>query len=345
VEGRPEFSATLRTQIVECTKRQFRDLWRDSSFAYGVLFSNIVTGFAAGGGFAHLGTSPTELQYRVFVIFLVVLNFPATVNSIISKFWEMRVTFTVREGPSKTYSWFAFMTAFVLVSIPIALVASVLFFLPSFYLPYYSQPSQVAGLWYLMLFLINCYEMFFSLSLAAACPTPVTAANLVPFLLPFIAFCSGVIKPMSTLPEPWARLIYANPFYYYIRSLVATILHDIPVRCMQEDLAIFNPPPGQTCGEYALEWVQSVSGQLLNPDASSSCSFCQYQVGDQFAATLGFSWDFRWKGVGIVAGYAIGQLLFAYAAYWYFTEKGYGIGISVIKSLVNKVKSRGKRTV
>lgn len=338
-----EYSATLKTQIIECTKRQFRDLWRDAPFAYGILFSNFVTGFAAGGGFAHLGNSTTDLQYRVFVVFLVILNFPATVNSIISKFWEMRITFTVREGPSKTYSWIAFMTAFVAVSIPIALVASVLFFLPSFFLPLYSQRSTVAGMWYFMIFLVTCYEMFFSLALAAACPTPVTAANLLPFLLPFIAIVNGVIKPKSTLPAPWSGLIYANPLYWYVRSMVGNVLHDLPVRCRQEDLAIFDAPANQSCAQYALEWVESVGGQLLNPDSNSRCEFCQYQVGDQFAATLGATWDFRWKGVGIVAGYTIGQLLLAYAAYWYFTEKGYGIGARLISALVEKVKRLGKR--
>uniref|UniRef100_V5EA64 ATP-binding multidrug cassette transport protein n=2 Tax=Kalmanozyma brasiliensis (strain GHG001) TaxID=1365824 RepID=V5EA64_KALBG len=337
-----EYSATLQTQIVECTKRQFRDLWRDAPFAYGILFSNIVTGFAAGGGFAHLGNSVTDLQYRVFVVFLVILNFPATVNSIISKFWEMRITFTVREGPSKTYSWIAFMTAFVAVSIPVALVASVLFFLPSFFLPFYSQRSTVAGMWYLMIFLVTCYEMFFSLALAAACPTPVTAANLLPFLLPFVAIVNGVIVPISRLVAPWSGLIYANPLYWYVRSMVANILHDLPVVCRREDLAIFDPPQGQTCGAYALQWVQSVGGQLVNPDATSACEFCQFQVGDQFAATLGATWEFRWKGVGIVAGYTIGQLGLAYVAYWYFTEKGYGIGAGLISGLVGKVKRLGK---
>ena len=340
--AKQEFSATLKTQIVECTKRQFRDLWRDAPFAYGILFSNIVTGFAAGGGFAHLGNSVTDLQYRVFVVFLVILNFPATVNSIISKFWEMRITFTVREGPSKTYSWIAFMTAFVAVSVPIALVASVLFFLPSFFLPFYTEPSTVAGLWYLMIFLVTCYEMFFSLALAAACPTPVTAANLLPFLLPFVAIVNGVIIPKASLPAPWSGLIYANPLYWYVRSMVANILHDLPVQCSREDLAIFNPPPGQTCGAYALQWVESVGAQLLNPDANQNCEFCQYQVGDQFAATLGATWGFRWKGVGIVAGYTIGQLFLAYVAYWYFTEKGFGIGGGLISAAAGKIKRLGK---
>lgn len=337
-----EYSATIKTQIVECTKRQFRDLWRDAPFAYGIFFSNIVTGFAAGGGFAHLGNSVIDLQYRVFVVFLIFLNFPATVNSIISKFWEMRITFTVREGPSKTYSWIAFMTAFVAVSVPIALVASVLFFLPSFYLPFYSQPSTVAGMWYLMIFFVTCYEMFFSLALAAACPTPLTAANLLPFLLPFVSIVNGVIKPKSTLPAPWSGLIYANPLYWYVRSMVADILHKLPVRCNQDDLAVFNPPPGQTCARYALQWIESVGGQLVNPQASNNCGYCPYVVGDQFAATLGATWGFRWKGLGIVAGYTIGQLFLAYLAYWYFTEKGYGIGVGLVSALVGKVRHFGK---
>ena len=65
-------------------------------------------------------------------------------------------------------------------------------------------------------------------------------------------------------------------------------------------------------------------------------------MGDQFAATLGSTWDFRWKGVGIVAGYVIGQLVFAYFAYWYFAEKGYGIGGSLISALVGKIKRFAK---
>ncbi len=157
-----------------------------------------------------------------------------------------------------------------------------------------------------------------------------------------MAIVNGVIKPKATLPAPWSGLIYANPLYWYVRSMVANILHDLPVRCRQEDLAVFDPPQGQTCGAYALQWIQSVGGQLLNPDANGACEFCQYTVGDQFAATLGATWEFRWKGVGIVAGYTIGQLFLAYVAYWYFTEKGYGIGAGLISGLVAKVKRLGK---
>lgn len=42
--AKSEFSAAPWTQVVEVTKRQLRDTWRDAPFAYGILFSNFVTG-------------------------------------------------------------------------------------------------------------------------------------------------------------------------------------------------------------------------------------------------------------------------------------------------------------
>lgn len=70
-----QYSANIMTQLREVTLRQIRDAWRDSSFSYGVLFSNFVTGLIAGGSFAHLGTSPTDLQNRVFITFLVLREY------------------------------------------------------------------------------------------------------------------------------------------------------------------------------------------------------------------------------------------------------------------------------
>lgn len=73
-----QYSANITTQLREVTIRQIRDAWRDSSFSYGVLFSNFVTGLVAGGSFAHLGTSPTDLQNRVFITFLVLREYHLT---------------------------------------------------------------------------------------------------------------------------------------------------------------------------------------------------------------------------------------------------------------------------
>lgn len=157
-----KYSAHTWTQISEVTKRQFVDTWRDPSFSYGVLFSNFVVGLVAGGSFAQLGTSPTDLQNRVFITFLIMLNTPAMVNTVLSKFFQMRMLFEVRENESKIYGWWALISAFLIISVPITVVCSVLFFLPSYFIPFYATPSSSAGFFYLNVFTMQFWMFFFS---------------------------------------------------------------------------------------------------------------------------------------------------------------------------------------
>lgn len=163
-----EFSASAMTQLVEVTKRQIIDTWRDSSFSYGVLFSNFVVGIVAGGSFAHLGTSPTDLQNRVFIVFLILLNTPAMVNSVLSKYFTLRMLFEVRETQSKIYAWWALVSAFIFISIPISLVCSFLFFLPSYFIPFYSTPSWSAGFFYLNVLTMQFWMFFFAFMVSAS---------------------------------------------------------------------------------------------------------------------------------------------------------------------------------
>ena len=57
----------------------------------------------------------------------------------------------------------------------------------------------------------------------------------------------------------------------YVGGFLGVTLHGLPVQCKPVDLAIFNPPPGQTCLAYAGEWVASSGGYLINPNASADC--------------------------------------------------------------------------
>lgn len=157
-----EYSANAMTQLKEVTKRQFVDVWRDSSFSYGVLFSNMVVGLVAGGAFSHLGTSPTFLQDRVFIVFLILLNVPAVVNSVLSKFFTLRMLYEVRERESKVYAWWALVTSFIVTAAPLAFVCSIIYFLPSFYIPFHTFSSSGAGYFYLMIFTMQCWMFLFA---------------------------------------------------------------------------------------------------------------------------------------------------------------------------------------
>jgi ABC-type multidrug transport system ATPase subunit len=151
-----EFSASLTTQIVLTTQRLFVDLYRDAAYPYGVLFSNIIVGMVLGLAFQRmcfppfsirclfvkrctdLGNGVIDFQNRIFTAFIALLNceffrhkllqnhhatsVPAVVNAIIAKFFEVRELFESREGPSKTFSWIAMITSFILTSLPIGVV-------------------------------------------------------------------------------------------------------------------------------------------------------------------------------------------------------------------------------
>ena len=351
-----EYSASAWTQLREVTKRQLNDVWRDSSFSYGVLFSNMVVGLIAGGAFAHLQTTPTAMQNRVFIVFLILLNVPAVVNSVLSKFFVLRMLYEVRESESKVYAWWALVTSFIITAAPLAIVCSIIYFLPSFYIPFYTFSSSGAGYFYLMILTMQFWMFLFAflvstgceravgqtsysivLQLSAACPTPVVASNLLPFVLPILAIVSGIIVPQAQMPALYKYFVYyANPIAYYVRGQVAVILHGLTVDCIDEDIYRFNPPPNQTCAQYAGQYIMEAGGQLINGDAMANCGYCQYQVSDQFAQTLGADYGFRWQNYGIFLGFTVFQLVASYFSYWYFRVKGYGLGIDKLIGFASK---------
>lgn len=66
--------------------------------------------------------------------------------------------------------------------------------------------------------------------------------------------------------------------------------------CRQQELSIFQPPAGQTCGQWASDFVQAVgAGYLSNPNDTSNCGYCPIRVGDEFTAPLQIFWSERWR--------------------------------------------------
>lgn len=182
-----------------------------------------------------------------------------------------------------------------------------------------------------MVLLVNLFEILFAFMLAAASPTPLTAANLLPFMLPILFIVSGIIVPHSTMPNPWRDFVYyVNPITYYVKGQLGSVLHGEPVICGDSDTAFFNPPPNETCQSYAGAWVTQSGGYLTTPDATSNCGYCQYSNGDQYLATLNIDYNFRWQSFGIFLGFVIFNAVMSYGCYWYFRIRGYGLGLGYV---------------
>jgi ABC-type multidrug transport system permease subunit len=44
------------------------------------------------------------------------------------------------------------------------------------------------------------------------------------------------------------------------------------------------------------------AGYIVN-NATSACEYCAYKIGDQFYSGLGFSFDNRWRDLGILIAF------------------------------------------
>ena len=136
-------------------------------------------------------------------------------------------------------------------------------------------------------------------------------ANLLnpPIMITFGLFC-GVTIPRPSMPAFWGSWLNPlDPMTRLVSGMMSTELHLLPVQCATHELAIFDPPAGQSCFEYAGTFLKTALGYVANPNATESCEYCPYSVGDGYLATLGFSWDDRWKEVGIFAAFVGSNLI------------------------------------
>jgi ABC-type multidrug transport system permease subunit len=109
-------------------------------------------------------------------------------------------------------------------------------------------------------------------------------------------------------------MYHLDPFTYLIEGLVSDVLQDVPVRCRENEFYSFDPPPGQTCIEYAGRFASAVGGYFADPDASTDCRYCQYSWGQNFFAGLNIKFIHRWRNFAIFIGYTcfnVGVLLVA----------------------------------
>lgn len=112
------------------------------------------------------------------------------------------------------------------------------------------------------------------------------------------------------MPKFWRSWMYQlDPFTRLISGMMSTELQGRSVQCLSSEFQSFEPVSGQTCGQYAKDFLASASGYLNNPDATSNCQYCQYSAGQDFFAALDISFDDRWRDLGIFASFVVFNII------------------------------------
>lgn len=161
-----------------------------------------------------------------------------------------------------------------------------------------------------MILITEVFSVTLGQAVAALSPSIFVAALFNPFLLVIFSLFCGVTIPYPQLNVFWKNWLYwVNPFTWLISGMVATTLWQLPVNCADDEFFTFNPPAGQTCGEYAGTFAQLKGARLDNPGATDVCRYCQFASGDTFLTVIDVKYSDRGRNIGIYCVYVVSNII------------------------------------
>ncbi|KAI5799834.1 putative ABC multidrug transporter [Geopyxis carbonaria] len=334
------FAMPWISQYFAVQKRLFQHYWRSPQYIFAKLILNVFAGLFLGFTFYKENNSAAGLQNKMFSVFMAVVLSGSLMNQLQPVFYSLSDLYAVREKPSKLYHWTTFVLGNIVVEIPFNFVTGTMFFLPWYYAigfwqAYDDQASRGAYMWF-MYMLFQLFFSTFAQAIASFTPNEQTAAIVNTLLFSFILSFNGVLQPLSKLVGFWHWMYRVSPFTYLIAGLLSNVLHDVPIVCSTHEINVFQPPSGQTCMEYAGEFVKmSQMGQLLNPNDTADCGYCRFSVGDEFLATVNMFNSEKWRNAGLLFVYVAFNALVVFGGF-YFTRVSTG-------SIKNLFKKKAKK--
>ncbi|KAL4913022.1 ABC-2 type transporter-domain-containing protein [Aspergillus aurantiobrunneus] len=334
-----EFAMPFWFQLYVVTKRIFQQYWRMPEYIVSKLALAAMTGLFVGFSFYDAKPSMAGTQTAVFSLFMLCCIFGSLVNQITPLFVGQRSLYEIRERPSKTYSWKAFLIANIVVEIPYMVIMGILTYL-CYYYPVIGtgQSSERQGLALLFCIQFYLYASTFAQMFIAALPDAETASPLVVVLFATCLVFSGVMQPPSALPGFWIFMYRVSPFTYWISGLAATEVSGREVVCSPNELVMFDPPAGQTCEKYMSVHMSYVGGKLVNPDATAGCQFCSLDVADQILSGSEIFWADRWRNFGLMWVYILFNVALATGLYYLFRVRKWDFGS--LKMRIEGVKGK-----
>jgi ABC-type multidrug transport system permease subunit/ABC-type nitrate/sulfonate/bicarbonate transport system ATPase subunit len=338
-----EFAMPFMFQLIQVTYRVFQQYWRMPSYILAKWGLGIVSGLFIGFSFYSAKTSLQGMQTVIYSLFMICTIFSSLAQQIMPVFVSQRSLYEGRERPSKSYSWKAFLIANIIVEIPFMVVMGVLTYASYFYAVVGVPSSLTQGTVLLFCIVFFIYASTFTHMVIAGLPDEQTASAVVVLLFAMsLTFC-GVMQPPSALPGFWIFMYRVSPFTYWVGGMASTQLHNRQVVCSAAELAVFDPPSGQTCGQYLMKYAAAAGGKLLNPEATSDCSYCSLEVADQYLSTANIFYSERWRNFGIMWAFIGFNIFIATLMYYLVRVKRWSsadLKESVMKLIPGK-KSKG----
>ncbi|KAK9764073.1 ATP-binding cassette transporter snq2 [Basidiobolus ranarum] len=307
---RHEYATPLKTQFRVICRRMYLSWWRNPTYNLGRLLFCFAFSLLLGFSFWQLGNTQMDLQLRNFAIFQSLVMGVIFMNMSQPRYIDERNVY-FRETSSKMYGWKPFWFSIMSAELPYLAVTVTVFWLIFYWISGFNGDSERAIYSWLMYILFSFFCVSLGQMIASFSTSKPMAALLNPFFFSMLNLFCGVVVPYNQLPGFWKAWMYwVDPFHYWVEGLVVNELHGLSVSCASNEFVTFNPPSGQTCNEYASDFLSRSPGYLSNPNATQGCQYCSYSLGDSYYTPLKWSFDHRWRNFGIMLGFWIFNLLF-----------------------------------
>ncbi|UZP36820.1 hypothetical protein NXS19_004636 [Fusarium pseudograminearum] len=305
-----DFATPLIYQTKVVIQRQLIALWRNPDYIWNKIGLHISNSLFSGFTFWMIGNGSFDLQLRLMSVFNFVFVAPGAINQLQPLFLRNRDLFENREKKSKAYHWFAFISGQLIAEIPVLIICATVYFV-SFYFPAgFPIRGSISGQIYLQMILYGFLYTSIGQAIAAYSPNDYFAALANPVFIGagLVNFC-GVVVPYTQIQPFWRYWIYyLDPFTYLIGGLLEPVVWDVKVDCRSEELTHIPLPNSNstTCGDYMADYIRDNSGYVIDPDSTSTCSYCPYTTGADYLVQFKIDEKyFGWRDVGITALFCV----------------------------------------
>ncbi|KAF4607737.1 hypothetical protein EYR40_000072 [Pleurotus pulmonarius] len=295
----PSHGASFAYQLTELTIRQYVSYWRDPAYLMSKFSLNITAGLFIGFSFFDAGDSQQDTQNKLFSIFMATVLSSPLASQMHVPYIQSRDIFEI------------------LAEIPWNVFGSTLFYLCWYWTVGFD--SSRAGYTYLMFgVLFPCYVTTIALAVGSMAPSAEIAGVLFGFLFSFVITFNGVMQPFAHLGW-WRWMYHLSPYTYLIGGTLGQAIGHQDIVCSEKEIAIVNPPSGNTCAQYFQSYIANNGGYLNNPDSVTACQFCSTRTTDEYLErTFNIQYSHRWRDVGIFCAFIAFNTVAAYAFTYMF---------------------------
>ncbi|PVH72416.1 hypothetical protein DL98DRAFT_610747 [Cadophora sp. DSE1049] len=256
------------SQIPPVCRRVFQQYWRSPTYIMSKFALGIAASLFIGFSFFQPGLSILGVQNAIFGAVMLCATFSSLVQQIMPQFLIQRTLYEARERYWNAYSWAVLVFANILVEIPYHIILGIVTFAMFNYPVFGVRSPEEQGIVLLLIFYFYIFAGTFAQMLIAALPNTTTAGRVSTILFSMMILFAGVFQTPTALPGFWI-------FMYR--------------------LAVFQPPNGETCGDYLEPYLLGAApGRLLRPSATSNCAYCPLISADQLLARSNMYYNQRW---------------------------------------------------